>query len=337
MDNKIFFNEFNRFCDFKKAIEDGEITMKDLYQNQYYVGGCNFNGTDNIYMFDEENNFGVVLIRFRNNKLLTIQYFNTFDNTNRNNADCSEQIQYLNDKYLFQLYNDQDYSTIESYNDYKSKKHYLINEYMRDYDKISCFHIGEYSEEEKELLDNIYICFNKNSLGYYRKEAECAILKQNEMIQQLRNMHNEKLKNDKKYLFDAYLCELSNFEYCYFKDNDEALKAVGIDTKLYNDNIVLLLVAEYVALYNDYGITDYVDAEEITKTMTIEKYQKIKKAAKNAIIEKAEDIAIVKKEMNKREIKTDPLLTKYYIECIENMYRNINSFIRIEKIYRCKY
>lgn len=173
------------------------------------------------YFIDLGGAFGYSVLVFKNDK--HIYYANDYQlHHHRKTFDELKQwyIDTLNRK-LFTEY--ELMQSVTSYDDYKSKRYYLSNYRIMQFNHISPFYISEPSEEQKIAKEKMLFCIS----CYSYVEDKSIIERANKLINNLENSYKELQKNDD--IFRQMISyELANHEAGYTGEYQDTLYCLGL-------------------------------------------------------------------------------------------------------------
>ncbi len=178
----------------------------------------------NCYLVDLGEYFGYSVLVFKNNK--HIYYANDYQ-LHHSNISIEElkewYIKTLNSKLFTELELMED---IQNYNEYDKKSHYVRNYWIMQFDYISCWYIGEPTEEQKKAKEKMFFC--PTCFCYVNDKN--IIDKSNKFITHIELSYNKAQENTE--VFRKMISyELSNHEACITCDYKETLDALGLNFK----------------------------------------------------------------------------------------------------------
>lgn len=153
-----------------------------------------------------------------------IKYVDYPDYVSYGKHDLSGYIKYIQKKITTKLFNFEDIETLNDYNDYQSKKDFVINILPQMFDSVSSY------DHNFENIKSAYL-YTGSSWSYYFKNKEDAQLT-TKLYVKLRTLFNKVIIKNKKNLYKAIVSEMFNHETPYNWDGWEpALNALGLSEK----------------------------------------------------------------------------------------------------------
>ena len=156
----------------------------------------------NIYFVDFGGYFGYSALVFMDNH--HIRYADDYELHHKGNS-REELKQFYIDRMNNILFTDDEFSTINNYNDRQKKLYYIMNYYpMRRY-HVSIFGINKDDEDVSNMI------YNPVGLCYFNKEDEEFSNHILTLFKILKKAMPD--KNNYEYWYSAFLCEMENHEY----------------------------------------------------------------------------------------------------------------------------
>ena len=202
--------------------EEVEGLPKDAINNILFT--LNYKGFELVFFVDcnrgneSEYNFNCYY------KGRYIKYVDYPDYVSYRKHDLNGYIEYIQKKITTKLFNFEDIETLNDYNDYQSKKDFVINILPQMFDSVSSF------DHNFENIKSAYL-YTGSSYSYYFKNKEDAQLTI-KLYVKLRVLFNKVIIKNKKNLYKAIVSEMFNHETPYNWDGWEpALNALGLSEK----------------------------------------------------------------------------------------------------------
>lgn len=208
---------------FKIDIKDIEQTSEQEARENALIIKENFKDDYNLYLVDFGGYFGLSVLVYADSQRIWSDYALHHSNRAKNGT--------LPEYFIYEaeevIYSDYELSQpLKNYADYRRRNDFIRDYYCKRRKYISMFHIGEFPEEQKQQIKDVYKYSSNVSFAYYADEKFVEQL--NQLLEQNERLYAEFMRDDDEDFRNAVRDELANHEACITCDYTEGLAALGL-------------------------------------------------------------------------------------------------------------